>query len=382
MPAFDLLVVGDARFQGGTTAAMASDVTAFAALGARVGLMFVRSAYLDDSRDPPNQAALALADLDGVTLLAPGSAARAETAFLHHPLVFFRGIEERAALRADRAVLVTHHAPFRADGSLEYDPVAARRRARQALGLSPWYAPVSGVIRAQLRSFAPLIRQTGEDWPNTFDTDAWRSGPPILGDRRITIGRHGRADALKWPAGAAEIAAALPAGEDVRVRVLGCPEAELAALGVDLRGWEVLAFGAETPQDFLHSLDVFVYHYHPGLIEAFGRTVAEAALCGRLCLLDPRLEATFGEIGLYCRPGEVAAALARLRADPAAARAHAARGEALARTRYGLASVASRLERLRADRGDTGRAHRAAPPLRTARKLVGLYRRRARGATG
>ncbi|MEO1681190.1 MAG: glycosyltransferase family 1 protein [Pseudomonadota bacterium] len=382
MAAFDLLVVSDARFQGGTTAAMVSDVRAFSALGARIGLMFVRSAYLDDSSDPVNPAALALADLDGVTLLAPDSKARAGTAFLHHPLVFFRGIEECAEFSADRAVLVTHHAPFRADGSLEYDPVAVCRRAWRALGLAPWFAPVSGIIRAQLQSFAPLIRLTSEDWPNTFDTDAWRRGPPILEGGRITVGRHGRADALKWPATAAEISASLPAGAGVRVRVLGCPEAELTALGVDLSGWEVLAFGAETPQDFLHALDVFVYHYSPNWVEAFGRTVAEAALCGRLCLLDPRLEATFGEIGLYCRPGEVAAVLDRLRTDPSKARARAARGEELARTRYGLASVAARLNRLRADRGDTGRTRPDTPPLQTARKLVGLYRRRARGGAG
>lgn len=65
MAAFDLLVVGNARFQGDTTAAMVSDVTAFSALGARVGLMFLRSAYLDDSRDPPN---LAARNNDGVFL--------------------------------------------------------------------------------------------------------------------------------------------------------------------------------------------------------------------------------------------------------------------------------------------------------------------------
>ena len=80
MMTFDALVVGDARFQGGTTSAMVADVTALSSLGARIGLLFVRSQYLSDDRDPPNPAAMALADLDGVTLLDPRPTAAAPEA--------------------------------------------------------------------------------------------------------------------------------------------------------------------------------------------------------------------------------------------------------------------------------------------------------------
>ncbi|WP_299567687.1 glycosyltransferase family 1 protein [uncultured Sulfitobacter sp.] len=375
---FDVLIVGDARFQGGTTAAMAADVAGFSALGLNIGLMFVRSAYLHDSRDPPNPDALALADLPGVTRLAPGTAARAQIAFLHHPLVFFSGIEERASLTAERAMLVAHHAPFRADGSLEYDPMAALRQIRTRLGLKARIAPVSGTVRRQLQSFAPLVRLTSEDWPNIFDTDAWPGGPEILSGADITIGRHGRVDGLKWPATGAGIAATLPAGADVRVRVLGCPAVELARRGADLSHWEILEFGAETPVAFLHSLDVFIYHYHHDLVEAFGRTVAEAALTGRYCLLDPRLRATFGDIFDYCTPVEVDTALTRLRADPVAARHRATHASDAMRARYGLDSLGARLERLARDPGTLSR-HGADTPLpRTLRKFAGLYRRAGR----
>ncbi|WP_095588111.1 glycosyltransferase family 1 protein [Actibacterium ureilyticum] len=379
---FDILVVADCRFSGGTTAALVNDVQAFSRMGARVGLFFVRSAYLDDSRDPANPKALALLDLPGVTALRDGVSARAPVAFLHHPLVFFRGIEERANLTADRSVVVAHHTPFRADGSLEYDPVMTARRVRQSLGLSPWFAPVSGVIRSQLESFAPLIRLTTEDWPNVFDTDAWQSKRPILTGPKLVIGRHGRADGLKWPATAEQINAALPAGPDITVRVLGCPQDDLRQRGADLSGWEILEFGAEDPVDFLNSLDVFTYHYHPNWVEAFGRTIAEAALCGRPCLLEPRLRATFGDIAQYCTAMEVPDALARLRADPDATRAMAAHGQSRARDMYAQQSVAGRLERLTSDTGITRRQSPQAPPLTVLRKLAGLYRRRSQGADG
>ncbi len=375
---FDVLVVGDARFQGGTTAAMAADVAGFSALGLKVGLLFVRSAYLDDSRDPPNPAALALADLPGVTRLTPGAAAHARLAFLHHPMVFFRGIEERSPLSAERAMLVAHHAPFRADGSLEYDPVATLRRIRAALSLRAQIAPVSGTVRRQLQSFAPVVRLTGEDWPNVFDTEAWPRGPEILKGPGITIGRHGRVDGLKWPGTGPEIMATLPASPEVRVRVLGCPHEELKRRGADLSQWEVLPFGAETPLAFLHSLDVFIFHYHRDLIEAFGRTIAEAALTGRYCLLDPRLRATFGDVFDYCPPAGVGDALARLRADPATARQRADDAAREMRARYGLDSVGARLERLARDPGTISRRGAQTTVFRTLRKLAGLYRRNRR----
>lgn len=379
---FDILITADSRFSGGTTAALVNDVQAFSAMGAQVGLMFVRSAYLDDSRDPANPKALALGDLPGVHLLGTDVQARAPVAFLHHPLVFFRGIEERAQLQAERSFLITHHTPFRADGSLEYDPMVTAHRVRTALGLRPMFAPVSGVIRRHLNSFVPLIRLSSQDWPNVFDTLAWQPRRPILQDPVLTIGRHGRADLLKWPVTGPEINAALPAGPDTRVRVLGASADELRARGADVSAWDVLAFGAEDPVDFLNSLDVFAYHYHPNLVEAFGRTVAEAALCGRPCVLDPRLRSSFGDLALYCQPAEVADVLARLRADPRATRARADTARTEAERRFSQGSVAERLAQFTRDGGTRQRAQPHRPPLNVARKLVGLYRRRAAGADG
>jgi len=381
---FDVLVVADGRFSGGSTAALAADVTALAGLGLQVGLLFVRSAYLDDARDPMNPTALALCDLDGVTRLSPDQAAQAPLAFLHHPLVFFHGIEERARLSAERAVIVTHHAPFRNDGSLEYDPMTTARRARRALGLvhTPWFAPISGVVRRQLASFAPLLRLSSEDWPNVFDPEDWPDQRPILQGDGLTIGRHGRADALKFPATGPEIDAALPAGPDITVRVLGCPTEALAAKGAHPDGWEVLPFGAEPVAEFLNSLDVFVYHYHPKLTEAFGRTVLEALLCGRACLADPRLEPTFGTLIDYCDPADTRAALDRIAADPVATRTRVAQARARAIETYGRASLGPRWQRLCADTGVAARQAGAVPPATVLRKLAGLYRRRARGVTG
>lgn len=380
---YDALVVADARFAGGSTAALVADVIAMSRLGMRIGLLFVRSGYLDDSRDPANPKALALADLAGVELLAPNKAARGRVAFLHHPLVFSRGIEETAELAADRAIMIAHHPPFRPDGSVEYNPLDAVRRARAALGLSCLIAPISGLVRGQIAAFAPLVRQTSIDWPNTFDISDWVSTrAPFSEAGQVTIGRHGRANALKFPESAAEIDAALPAGDDIHVRVLGCPVEDLAAKGAHPERWETLAFGKVPVPEFLNSLDIFVYHFHTRWTEAFGRTVVEAGLCERPLVLDPRLRQTFGDIATYCTPAEVKAAVMQLAGNPKDARERAKRARRTLAAQYASETVGNRIERIASDRGVGSRAEATVSPLLLARKLGGHYRRRLAGGTG
>ena len=332
--------------------------------------------------DAPNPQIVELLDRDGVVPVPATGTARADIAFLHHPMVFFHGTRERVRIKTERTVLVTHHVPFRGDGSLEYDPLKTQRRIRRDFGTTPLWAPISGICRRQLASFQPLIRLTSEDWTNIFDLAQWAPTRQIFETPDLVVGRHGRADVLKWPETAGRISASLPAGPGVQVRVMGCPVEDLQALGTDMSSWDMVPFGAEPVARFLDSLDVFSYFHHPRWVETFGRTVAEAAMMGRLCILEPGLEATFGEIGLYCAPSDVAALLARMRDDPDAARAQGAKAREMACARYGREVVAGRMARLRTDNGQRARKDPAVPALSTARKLVGLYRRRARGMHG
>ncbi|MEO0360440.1 MAG: glycosyltransferase family 1 protein, partial [Pseudomonadota bacterium] len=340
-----------------------------------------RSAFLSDATDRPNPAVEALFDLDGVARASAASAVRAELAFLHHPLVFFHGVEERVAVQADRAAMVVHQTPFRGDGSLEYDPLMTQRRVRKAFGLKPLWAPISGLCRRQLETFAPLLRLTSEDWINVFDPGEWRPTRPIFDGPAVTIGRHGRADPLKWPETAEAVEASLPEGPRRRIRVMGAPEAHLASLGVDMSGWEVVPFGGEPVADFLDTLDVFAFHHHPRWVETFGRTVAEAALKARLAIVEPTLAPTFGDLAIPVPAAEVDAAIRRFEEAPAAARARGEDARRIALARYSVASVEGRWRRLLMDegvalRGGADRGGRT-PPLTALRKLAGLYRRRA-----
>ena len=377
---FDIVMIADPRFSGGTTAALDTDVRGFAALGAKVGLVLVHSNFLREGIDKRDPRIDQLLDLDQVSLVAQNSEVSARLAFYHHPMVFFDGIDAGARIAAETAVVVAHHPPFRGDGSLEYDPALVIKSIRRSFGGPVMFAPISGAVRKQLTSFVPLITLTSDDWVNSFQTDLFPlTSVPFQGDR-VTIGRHGRVDPLKWPDRACDVEAALPVGPETKIRVMGCPRAHLQNLGVDMAAWDILDFNSEPVGGFLGSLDVFSYFYSNLWVESFGRTIAEAALCGAVCVLDRRLEPTFGDIGFYCEPAEVADVIARLRDTPDQTRQHLEGARQTVSDRYGLASLQDRWTRLLSDTGTRSRRFGAAvPPQTTLRKTLGLYRRRMSG---
>lgn len=158
---------------------------------------------------------------------------------------------------------------------------------------------------------------------------------------------------------------------------MGCPIDAVQSLGADTGRWEILDFNAMPVADFLESLDVFAYFYHPRWVEAFGRTVAEAILMERPCILDPRLRSNFGDLAEYCRPDDAPALLARLREGARDTRASAAARRRRALDLFGIDSIGRRLESLRTDRGTRSRSGPKSASIPVAlRKLAGLTRRR------
>lgn len=374
----DALIITDPRFLGGTAGAVATDMRAFSAMGLSVGLCLVRSRGFFEAGDPQNPVFDELAGLPGVTLLEGGEDAAARVAFFHHPAIFSQPVQNAIRVRAERAVIITHHTPFQGDGALHYDPLAIQSVIRKQFGARPDWAPISGVCRRQLESFAPFLRLTKHDWSNTFDVSVWTPKRDKLIGPELTVGRHGRPDPMKWADSASAISASLPAGPQTHIRVMGAQSDFFGKIGVSTEGWEILAFNGEPVPDFLDSLDVFSYFHSHMMVEAFGRTVVEAMLMGARCILDSCLEPSFGDLAIYCEPDDVPQVIEQIRGDLVTARAEAERARQTCIARYGLDAVARQWEALLAEPGTRARKAPSVAPLRAARKLTGYHRRRRR----
>ena len=203
-----------------------------------------------------------------------------------------------------------------------------------------------GVRLDQVRQVEPDAGLADADWHEIIDVAHWwRDRDGFVGDVPV-IGRHGRADAVKWPLDPEEILRAYPASGGFRVRVLGGGEIAVRRLGHRPDNWDVVPFGAESPEDFLRTIDFFVYFHDPDLVEAFGRTILEAMASGVPVIVGPHFRAIFGEAALYCEPAGVREVVRRLHFDRDAYDDQVERARRFVADQFGSASHIARLASL------------------------------------
>jgi hypothetical protein len=342
---FDIVLLGDFRFPGGTSSAIAEEIKAGAAAGYRIALIHLEAPILLQPF-PINPRIRALIDAGLVTVGDPDQAIEARLAIVHNPHVL-QGLPLRPlALRAEQRLLVVHHPPHTTDGEPYYDVPAVRLHAEETLGSEVAWAPVGPLVRAQFERMPDSPRLVPEDWHNVIDVAFWataRTG--AVGDRPV-IGRHSRPDRRKWPDTREQILQVYPDDLRLRVRILGGGSFLLDAIGAYPRNWEVLPFGAVPPEDFLKTIDFFVYFHHSRWVEAFGCTIAEALASGAVAVLPRHFQELFEDGAVYCEAREVAERVRALRNDQSAFLEQSRRGRDLVAARFGHAAHLRRLEAL------------------------------------
>jgi hypothetical protein len=286
-----------------------------------------------------------------VPVVAEGAAAEAGIIFVHSPWILPRIAPTR--LRAPVRILVAHHPPADARGRLYYDPRVIERHARRAFGGSFVWAPISPVCRDAFDASRLIFPRLSTDWTNLIFVDDWgKARARLIGDHPV-IGRHSRPRNEKWPATRDALFEVFPSSGDIQVRLMGLSEKMKRLIGECPVNWQTMEPDEIPVREFLRSIDFFVYFHHPDWVEAYGRTVAEAAAAGCVVILPPYLRRTFGEAGLYCEPAEGVDLVCSIAADRDRFAELSARGRAIIDQRFGLTSYLDRLERvLAAARGD------------------------------
>ncbi len=359
---YDVAILCDFRYPGGTSTSIAEEVRAQAAAGLRTVLVHVPSPH----QPKPRAFAPRILDClrDGAADLAvDGEPVEAAVLLIKQPRIFTADLAEVPEIRAGRTVMIVNQAPGDlTDGERYYRFADVRARVEGYFGAVQWW-PISPQIRQQILRVAPDAPLADGDWHEIIDVaDWWVERTEPVGPVPV-LGRHGRADAVKWPREAADILAAYPDEPGLKVRVLGGGELAVQKIGRRPASWEVLPFGAMTPRAFLRTIDVFVYFHDADLVEAFGRTILEAMASGVPVVVGEHFRPLFGDAALYCTPAEAPAVVRGLHADRAAYAAAAGRARAFVDERF---SHAAHLRRL----GLTGRpvvpAPRPAPVLLSA----------------
>lgn len=338
---FDVLMITDPRFPGGTSTAVAHEARALAAANFKVGLLPIASPLLSMWRGPhPDIAALATAGM--LTLVPPAARASARLACIHHPMALLARPEGTWRVRAGETVVVAHHAPVDATGAVQYDISRIQEVVGELFGAAPW-APVGPAARAAFKGLPNGPELTPDNWVNVIEPGDFagpRSGPLSA---LAVVGRHSRSDPAKWPDTRDEFLAAYPDADDIRVRLMGYTPQLDAITAPRPSGWRIFPFGAMPVRRFLTSIDYFSYYHGSAWIEAFGRAPLEAMAAGLPCILPPSFASLFEEGALYGPPEMVADTVRRLHADPVAYARQSVRAVNVVRDRFGPARAVARV---------------------------------------
>lgn len=345
--AVDILLVSDFAFPGGTTGSNIGIIRAASACGRRVGLLHwpIASHAGSDSNSK-----LMSVVLEGLAeIVVAGQSVRADCLIVNHPAVLMNIPDVLPDVRAKLGVILVNQAPTSRSvaGRTVYDLGKAISNFKEAFALSPKIAPISPVIREIISPELPSGVLTDVDWSPMIDAMDWRSSkaraPRAKGSYPV-VGRHARDHIDKWPSDVDQLRAAYCVDCSVSVRILGGAAKAIEVLGYQPKNWEVLPFDAVSVKEFLSSLDVYVYHPHPDIIEAYGRAPMEAMAVGIPVILPPSFAKVFGAAALYANPDDVQSVIDQLWRDEGIYRAQVARGYDYVNASCGFDQI---LERIR-----------------------------------
>ncbi|HLT02164.1 MAG TPA: hypothetical protein VK001_08285, partial [Geminicoccaceae bacterium] len=344
-PYYDIVAVGDFRFPGGTSTAVAEELRAQAAAGYRTGLLQLKGPVLKypHAIHPQIRACLEAGAAD---LLDPATAVAAALVVAHHPAVFTHLPRRAIRVDAETRLLIVHHPPLDGHGEANYDWAAIHRHAEAMLGGTVLWAPTGPAVRGQFAALDDAPPLFARDWHGVIEPRPWRVARKGPLESRPVIGRHSRPDALKWPDDRATALMAYPDDPIFVVRILGGGPFLRELVGSYPPNWQVWPFNAMPPERFLATVDFFVYFHHSRWVEAFGRTVIEAMASGAVAVLPRHFEALFGEGAIYAAPHEVRACVRELHADRQAFLRQGRRGAALVNRQFGPAAHVRRLRAL------------------------------------
>lgn len=333
---YDIADLSDFRFPGGTSASLAEEIRAQSAAGYTTALVPARSPSLKRKRGF-NRRIVACVQAGMAELVPPDRELNVRVLMIRHPAIFGEELETLPRINADVVVMAVNQTPddgLRFADKSYYDVAEVRDRVQNLFGPAIW-APIGPIVRqALLNSGATLDMQEG-DWHNILDADEWQVERNGFVGQRPVIGRHSRPHWKKWPPEVDQIRAAYPTDPAFEVKILGGGEVATNLLGGKPDNWTLYDFNSIDPRRFLGELDFAVYFHHPELVEAFGRTIAEALASGVPTIVEPSFKELFEEACIYAEPHEVQDLVRRLYNDPIAYKERSQQGHELVRQRFG-----------------------------------------------
>lgn len=309
---YDVILVSDFRFPGGTSMSNAEEIKAQASMGLRTGIVQMSRYDMNPSR-PFNPIFNNLIKNNDCELIVFGQEVTCDLLILRQPWV----LEEYQAyvpkIQAKKIKVIVNQPPkleYGNESKCVWNIERCADNLFKYFGNTADWHPIGPLVRKALvdyhESEIEKINISPLDWNNIINLDEWIRKSKPAPSTRIRICRHSRDHFLKWPNNEIDLFNAYPKSKDFNIYVLGGAESPREIIKNDLpKNWKVTEFGKCDPKKYLARYDIFVYFTHPDWVEAFGRSIFEAMAVGLPVILPPQYEPVFKEAAIYCEPNEV-----------------------------------------------------------------------------
>lgn len=313
---FDVVFATDFRFPGGTSSLTLAEVRAAASAGLRVGVMQLDSP-LNQTTDKISERFFEAITDPRVDIIGLRDQADVSLLVVRHPSVatFLDNVESTLAVR--RCVLIVNNPPVLQGGKgMVFDLPSCVSNLDRLFNLRTVVVAESQLTRDLCRGLIAAPRLADETWPGLVEMESKPTAAPTVGS--AVLGRHSRDHELKWPTRERDFNSIYKSENgSYRTVILGGVQSLTSKYKTNVAaGITVYPFGSLNVNDFLEELHFWAYFHDDRLTESFGMATAEAMAAGKVVILPPYMEKTFGAGAVYGKPEDVATIVATYSSQP------------------------------------------------------------------
>ncbi|NWO07379.1 MAG: hypothetical protein HLX50_17330, partial [Alteromonadaceae bacterium] len=304
---YDVVLAGDWRKYGGPQKSMIEEIKALVNRGLSVAVLHLEAArFMTKTVDPLNDHIQGLINDGVVDEVLYDDTVAIKLLLLRYPPILQFAPHKPSSLRVARMLITANQAPSELDGSdIRYIVGDCHKNAEFMFGAEVSWVPQGPQVREAIEPYLDDAQLMPFDFPGILDPTVWKSDIPRKPVSKIpVIGRHSRDDKMKWPEHKQTLQEVYPFTGGLKVRIMGGGKTPLNVIGAESVpvNWEILARDSEPVQEFLKSLDFFVFYQHTDAVEAFGRSILEAIAANLVVILPPHYEPVFGRAAVYAFP--------------------------------------------------------------------------------
>lgn len=341
---FDVVFITDFRFPGGNSSLIAVEIEAAHKAGLRIAIAQLDSPVLRANHQFNSTVHEVVSRL-GVPILTLDDEVEVNLVVIRNPTVLQYSERVKPRFSAKNVVIIVNTAPMGPNGSnFCYDLDMCETSAANMFGSAPMIYPESPQTRLLNQGLFPSVNYSADDWTGFVEVESFAVEREIDPERRPVVGRHSRDHALKWPETASDVVKAYVQPDVFETRVLGGAASICALMDLDAESSvTVLPFGSQAPQEFLKTIDFWVYQHSSALTESFGMAVVEALASGAVTILPRYMKPLFGDAALYAEPEDVVGLVQRYWADTTLYLEQSERAREIVRLRFSSDAFISRL---------------------------------------